>query len=337
MHNGRKSKHILFLLGLHISLQAWWPPAKNLKVDPCVRIVVIKVGPGFFEHLLQWGERNRFFPNQPLKVSEPHLFWPEGCHQDEKKLVGLSKLLEDLLEDLLEREGVSKYPFPAHGWSIGEDCSVVWSLWQKGYTLGVQPCGKQVKVGMTPLLKDKDDYVLVKWPLWGKDLSGSGRSSDLGWTWPKWKCCEWLSTRTKTLSPSRGTRTESPTLCWCRQQQWSCWMLLEHTMWQECWSERGCEWLSTRTKTPSPSRGTRTESPTLCWFRQQQWSCWMLLEHAMWQKCQSERGVVYTQIWQGICSVICESCFTTVNQLRCTVVNPVSQLWILFHNCRGRN
>ena len=64
------------------------------------------VRPGLFEHFLLQGERNGFIQGQPLEVHKQCLFWPEGSHQNEKTLVGLSDILEDLLKNLLGREGI---------------------------------------------------------------------------------------------------------------------------------------------------------------------------------------------------------------------------------------
>ena len=57
---------------------------------------------------------------------------------------------------------------------MSEEWSVAWSGQHKGCTLDVEPCGKKVQIGMTPLLEDEVDYVLVKRPLHGEDLPCSG-------------------------------------------------------------------------------------------------------------------------------------------------------------------
>ena len=51
------------------------------------------------------------------------------------------------MEDLLGVKGIHEYPLPANGKSIGGECSVVCGLL-------VEPCGKKVQVGMTPLNMD---------------------------------------------------------------------------------------------------------------------------------------------------------------------------------------
>ena len=58
------------------------------------------------------GEEEWVFPLPTPQVHKPRLFWPEGRYQDQTTLVCLPELLENLLKDLLGREGIGKYPYP---------------------------------------------------------------------------------------------------------------------------------------------------------------------------------------------------------------------------------